>query len=255
MDYYFDQSVVNNYKSKSQQIRIMSEEWVERNVYCPICGNPHLENLKNNMPVADFQCDYCGGIFELKSKRGSLGRKIVDGAYATMIERISSLDNPDLFVMQYDEELRVHNLVVIPKFFFIPQYIEKRNPLAPTARRAGWVGCNILYADIPLQGRIPIIQEQIVCDSKAVVAEYTRVSRLQTENISKRGWLLDVLQCVNSIKNDDFTLQEVYCYAELLQSKHMDNHNIEAKIRQQLQILRNKGFVEFLGGGRYKKLY
>lgn len=69
-----------------------------------------------------------------------------------MIERITSTSNPDLFIMQY-ENMQVSNLMVIPKFFFTPDIIEKRKPLSENARRAGWVGCNILIDDIPKQGK------------------------------------------------------------------------------------------------------
>ncbi|MCI9138110.1 MAG: hypothetical protein HFH48_11245 [Lachnospiraceae bacterium] len=47
----------------------------------------------------------------------------------------------------------------------------------------------------------------------------------------------------------------MYLYIEILQEKHKNNHNIEAKIRQQLQILRDKGFIEFLGRGHYRKRF
>jgi len=39
-----------------------------------------------------------------------------------------------------------------------------------------------------------------------------------------------------------------------LKLKHIENKNIEAKIRQQLQFLRDKGFIEFLGRGKYRKV-
>jgi type II restriction enzyme len=32
----------------------------------------------------------------------------------------------------------VNNFFVIPKYFFIPEIIEKRKPLSETAKRAGW---------------------------------------------------------------------------------------------------------------------
>lgn len=32
-----------------------------------------------------------------------------------------------------------------------------------------------------------------------------------------------------------------------------ENHHIREKIRQQLQLLRDKGIIEFVGRGRYKK--
>ena len=88
MDYYFNTELAKKYKSNSQRVRVMSESWVAHNIFCPICGNPHISNLNNNMPVADLSCDYCGEIFELKSKRGKIGNKIMDGAYSTMITEL-----------------------------------------------------------------------------------------------------------------------------------------------------------------------
>ena len=253
MNYYFNTELAKNYKSNSQKIRVMSENWVARNIFCPICGNPHISNLDNNMPVADLSCDCCGEIFELKSKCGNIGKKIVDGAYSTMIKRITSLYNPDLFVMQYSTDLQVVNLTLVPKFFFVPSIIEKRKPLATTAKRAGWVGCNILYSDIPKQGKITIINSQNLSDRKATIEEYSKIKKIQVSNIENRGWLLDVLSCVNTIDSVEFSLRDMYKFVELLQKKHISNNNIEAKIRQQLQVLRDKGFIEFLGRGHYRK--
>ena len=69
-----------------------------------------------------------------------------------------------------------------------------------------------------------------------------------------RGWLMDVLNCVNSIPTDNFSLSAVYTFVDFLSVKHPQNNNIQAKIRQQLQILRDLGFIEFLGKGQYRKL-
>lgn len=101
MNLCFDQSLGLGYKSNSQKIRVMSESWVNDNIFCPVCGNARISKLENNRPVADFQCPSCGEIFELKSKDGRIGRKISDGAYDTMISRITSMTNPDLLVMHY----------------------------------------------------------------------------------------------------------------------------------------------------------
>lgn len=255
MNMHFDESLVMNYKSKSQKIRIMSENWICSNMFCPCCGNSYVSNLKNNSPVADMQCDSCKEIFELKSKQGKIGKKINDGAYSTMIERITSITNPDLLVMQYSPDYFVTDLILIPKFFFTPQIIEKRKPLSLTAKRSGWTGCNILYSDIPIQGKIEIISNGIVKSSNEVVSNYQYIRKLNTQNINSRSWLIDVLNCINEIKNNEFCLNEVYKYTEILKQKHINNNNIEAKIRQQLQILRDRGFIEFLGRGYYKKLF
>lgn len=68
-------------------------------------------------------------------------------------------------------------------------------------------------------------------------------------------WISDVLDCVNDIDSEIFDLNAVYKYVDILKEKHPLNNNIEAKIRQQLQVLRDEGFIEFLGNGVYKKLH
>jgi type II restriction enzyme len=154
------QNIASNYKSPSQKVRIMTEYWVANVMFCPNCGG-RLEQFGNNSPVADFYCKPCIEEFELKSKNGSLGKKIVDGAYTTMIERLSANNNPNFLFLTYDKaNLSVINFLVIPKYFFTEDIIEKRKPLAPTARRAGWVGCNIAMGNIPAYGKIFLRQER-----------------------------------------------------------------------------------------------
>lgn len=254
MDLHFDKSVALNYNSASQRIRIMSERWLTQNLFCPCCGNVHIDKLPNNSPVADAHCENCGEVFELKSKKNSIGAKIMNGAYHTMIERITGNLNPQLFVMQYSASLSVTDLTFVPKFFFTPDIIEKRKPLSANARRAGWVGCNILYQKIPAQGKIDIVRGGKEIEVKKVLRYYDKVKRLQTNNLNLRGWMMDVLSYVNNTKSETFTLKEIYKYADVLGAKHNQNNNVEAKIRQQLQFLRDKGFIEFVGRGVYRKV-
>lgn len=254
MNLYFDESIAANYKSFSQKVRVMSEFWLVKNLFCPCCGNSHVDKMTNNSPVADIYCKNCGEIFELKSKKKHIGSKIVNGAYQTMIERITSNSNPQLFIMSYSENFSVTNLVFIPKFFFTTDVIEKRNPLSKNARRAGWIGCNILYKDIPEQGKINIIHAGKEIEIEKVIDWYNKTKKLKTHNLKLRGWLLDILNCVNGINSEIFTLQDIYRYVDFLKSRHMDNNNIEAKIRQQLQFLRDKGFIEFVERGKYRKM-
>lgn len=254
MDLNFDETLAINYKSFSQKVRVMSEFWFLENIFCPCCGNLHVEKIRNNSPVADIFCRNCGEIFELKSKKNSVGSIIVDGAYHTMIDRITSNTNPQLFVMNYSENLSVTNLIFIPKFFFTPDIIAKRNPLSENARRAGWIGCNILYKKIPEQGKINIISAGKEIDRTEILNRYKKIKNLQTDNLNLRGWMLDVLNCINKIKSTEFSLQEIYKYADSLKEKHSENNNIEAKIRQQLQFLRDKNFIEFIGRGKYRKV-
>lgn len=255
MNLNFDCNFIDDYHSNAQKARVLTEKWVGDNMFCPRCGETRIIHFKNNRPVADFYCPVCCNEYELKSKNGALGHKINDGAYETMIGRITGNNNPDFFFMSYSKnELMVRDFVFIPKHFFVPDIIEKRKPLSLNARRAGWVGCNILIDKIPEQGKIYIISSGQAVDSERVLSKVQKSRRLEIDDIGARGWLIDVLNCVNKTAGSTFTLDEIYAFENFLAEKHPQNNNIKPKIRQQLQFLRDKGFIEFLGKGHYKKL-
>lgn len=254
MNLSFDMELVAEYHSKSQIARVVTEDWVVKNIFCPRCGEPRIKHFENNRPVADFYCPNCNAQYELKSKNGKIGKKITDGAYETMIARITSNENPDFLFMSYSlNDFLVKSLTLVPKHFFVPGIIEKRKPLSATARRAGWTGCNILLGQIPEQGRIYIVQGGRAEARDCIIEKTQKAQRLNIDNISGRGWLFDVLKCVNAIEAEYFSLADVYRFESLLASAHPENKNIRPKIRQQLQLLRDKGVIEFIGSGKYKQ--
>lgn len=152
MNCNFNTALTQSYHSQSQIIRILTESWVSEYMYCPHCGNASLNHFPNNKAVADFYCPNCNNEYELKSKAGSIGHKIADGAYHTFIDRITSNNNPDFFILNYSKQLlTVNNLWIIPKHFFVPDIIEQRKPLSDNAQRKGWIGCNILIDKFPVR--------------------------------------------------------------------------------------------------------
>ena len=90
MNLALDPSLAEGYHGKTQIARRMTEGWVANQLFCPRCGAPRISHLANNKPVADFACPACESQFELKSKSGSWGDKVNDGAYDTLIQRITS---------------------------------------------------------------------------------------------------------------------------------------------------------------------
>lgn len=255
MNLQMEAKIAHNYKSESQKIRVITENWVSKNLFCPYCGNEYISQFENNRPVADFYCSSCIEEYELKSKSTSIGNKVNDGAYDTMINRIESVYNPNFFFMHYDKSnLKVKNLIVVPKYFFRAEMIEKRNPLTMTAKRAGWVGCNIILNQIPTDGRIFIIKNEIQQSVASVVAKVKRTEFINQYKLDARGWILDILDCINKVDNKDFTLEQIYQFEDQLSAKHPENKHVKEKIRQQLQVLRDKGFIEFNGRGHYSKL-
>ena len=172
-----------------------------------------------------------------------------------MIERIEAINNPNFFFLQYSKrELNVKNLIVVPKHFFVPEIIEKRKPLATTARRAGWVGCNIILKNIPQEGLIYVVKDEKEQPIDDIINKINRTNFIKQYKLDGRGWILDILNCINKIEEQNFSLDQVYAFENVLAEKHPGNHHIKDKIRQQLQLLRDKGIIEFNGRGKYSKI-
>lgn len=241
------------YQSGSQNARAWTEGWVRGSMYCPSCGAPRLGSFPPNSPVADFFCPMCEEQYELKSQKGAFGNKVLDGAFGTMCERLASSDNPNLFLLNYDRaRLAVTNVVVVPKQFFVREIIQERKPLAPTARRAGWIGCNILLNEIPASGKIFLVRNGEEQPKESVLAQWRRLLFLREENDDARGWLIEVMKCVELIGRKEFELQDVYAFEGRLKVLYPNNRHVREKIRQQLQVLRDHGYLEFVSRGFYR---
>ncbi len=176
------------YKAGSQIARIVSEDWCARELYCPACDSDHLSRSKVNTPVVDFVCPQCDQPFQLKSLRVWNGKKVVDAGYESMLSAIRTARTPNLLVLQYSPDWLVRNLLLIPRVFFSASVIEKRVPLGPQARRAGWVGCNILLGQIPQDGKITVVSAGSILPEHEVRREFARVRKLAKVPPSLRGW-------------------------------------------------------------------
>ncbi len=241
------------YSSGSQSARVWTERWVKDQLYCPNCGNPKINQLPANQPVADFVCPSCLEEFELKSQKTSFGARVVDGAFRTMCERLAASNNPNLLLLNYDlANLSVKNAFVVPKHFFVREIIEERKPLAATARRAGWTGCNILLSQIPSSGKIFFVRDGQPLTKELVLAEWKRTLFLRNESSEARGWIVEVIKCVEAIGKKEFDLDDVYRFEAQLGQIYPNNRHVKQKIRQQLQVLRDHGYLDFTTRGHYR---
>lgn len=254
MNLVFNKNLAKGYKSNSQISRLLTEDWVLRNSYCPCCGTLPLNEFENNRPVADFYCKKCSEEFELKSKGGKLSKIINDGAYNAMIERINSDNNPNFFFLTYSKQWTVNDFLIIPKQFFTSDIIIKRPPLSNTAKRAGWVGCNIDISKVAETGKVFLVKNARTIDTKIVTDSFKKTLFIRDKSNEAKGWILSIMKCIDSIKENSFSLNEVYKFENQLKQKYPNNNFIKDKIRQQLQILRDKGIIEFSGRGNYKKV-
>jgi type II restriction enzyme len=244
---------LERYHSASQRARVATESWAVSSLYCANCDSPALNPAAANMPAIDFDCPRCDALFQLKGQSRPVGGRIPDAAYSAMKRAIDEDRTPNLFVLHYElESWRVRNLFLVPQFAFSLAAIEKRKPLADTARRHGWVGCTIILANIPPDAKIKIISDGEFCSPRAVRAQYQKLRPLQNLGVKKRGWTLDTLNALHTLKQEEFTLADAYSLVPALSKLHPANRHVHDKIRQQLQELRDLGFLEFLGRGRYR---
>lgn len=244
--------IARNYKSYSQKARIITEKWFEDNMYCPACPSNFLECTPPNEKVVDFICPKCDEHYQMKSMSHPFGFKVMDSAYEPKIKSIKHGASPNFVFMHYNRtNMSVQNVMVIPKHFVSPDIIERRKPLGLNARRAGWVGSNILLGRLPVDARLNLITNRFIVPKENVRESWKRSSFLREIPVSSKGWLTDVLACLRKLEKIEFALNEMYRFEEALKKIHPKNKHIRPKIRQQLQILRDRGILEFLGKGMY----
>jgi type II restriction enzyme len=243
----------SSYKSSAQRARVVTEAWGEENLYCANCTSDSLRRAKAGTPVIDFICPACEAHFQLKSGARPFARRIPDAAYSKMRDAILHGRTPNLLALHYDPlRWQVVSLLLIPRFAFSLWAVEKRKALSPSARRKGWVGCDIALYRIPPDARISIITDQAPTSPLVVRSQFARLRPLEHRSPKSRGWTLDLLTVLRSLKKEEFSLAEMYDHATQLRLLHPRNRHVEAKIRQQLQRLRDMGFLDFVGRGRYR---
>ena len=246
------------YKSPSQVARVITEHWAATNLFCLACTSSSVEALQANTRVQDYRCPNCTSHYQLKSQRSAFGNAVTNSAYEPKMEAIREGQAPHYAFLRYSPQTwTVTDLFVIPGYFFTHAVVSRRPPLPPTARRAGWVGSHILLGSLPPDARVSVVSDGQAVPAEDVRTAWTRFAFLGDAESVKGGWGADTLMCVRRLQRTrsavDFSLREFYtAFEEQLASLHPENRNVRAKIRQQLQILRDHGVLGFLGRGRYR---
>ncbi len=258
MDLSLDPSVAAGLKSRSQIARRVTEAWASANLFCLACSSERLHTEGANTQVRDFSCPQCAATYQLKAKSGRHGNTVANSAYEPKIAAIRQGNAPNYAFLDYTAETwQVTGLFVVPGHFLTEGLVQRRKPLPPTARRAGWVGSNILLSRTPAEGRIEVVYNGVPIPPDTVRQVWDRFRFLKTDSRASSGWGAEILTMIRRLQAEtstpDFTLQTFYQrFREELTASHPDNHYIDAKIRQQLQVLRDGGILQFLGRGRYR---
>lgn len=252
MDLTCDLSLAEGYKSASQKARVLSEGWFAKNAYCLACDADEVKQTKANTGATDFVCPKCSHRYELKAFERRPTGSLVDGAYDSMMQRIRSGTAPTLCLMERTKDWEIRALTAVHSSFLVPLVIEKRPPLAPSARRAGWVGCNIRLDQIASDGEVDVVDEGVAQPVGDVRRKFQRFLPLAKKNAEQRGWTLLTLRMVRALGKLSFSLHEMYALEDQFAKAYPQNRHVRDKIRQQLQVLRDLDVLEFVGRGEYR---
>lgn len=244
MELEFSAIPEGKYTSRSQIARVATQTWVRRELPCLKCSTRPLVPTAENTKSRDFVCDRCAEPYELKSKSGHFTRWVANGEYHTLLDTIQSGRTPNLLLLEYDaHDLSVQRLQAIHRTLLSPLAVVPRNPLSSSARRAGWQGCNLDLNVVPEAGRVPIVWDGTVLPWQTVVGAWSRFDFMIRIRPESKGWLRDVLACVQKLPAGIFTLNDIYGFESVLAELHPSNQNVRPKIRQQLQVLVAQGLV------------
>ncbi|MDG6998875.1 MAG: restriction endonuclease [Nitrososphaerota archaeon] len=241
------------YRSASQIARVSTEKWTLDNFYCASCG-AGLTPYPTNTPLYDFHSPECKERFQLKASRNRFGNSVLDSEYHTALDGVMRDAYPSLILLRYDPfKWAIVDVELVHRAFITTRSLVPRKALSANARRAGWQGCMISLISVPALGRIEVVKNGVVRPKMQVLNHWKQSNRLLEAKPQARGWLADILRCVDQLYST-FTIENLYSFEAELAAEHPENHFVRPKIRQQLQILRDLGLIEFVSRGVYRRL-
>jgi type II restriction enzyme len=76
-------------------------------------------------------------------------------------------------------------------------------------------------SSIPEIGKIFYVQDGVAKSKNEVLGKWNKTEFVKTtHDIESKGWMLDVLLCVEKIKKNEFSLDDVYNFEAYLKAKH-----------------------------------
>jgi type II restriction enzyme len=248
-------ALADHLHSPSQKSRVISEAWFAGEGYCLNCSSNRVTPTTPGTVARDYVCPRCGQPYELKSSAKVHTRTVNDGGYASMLRRIRAAEAPALMLLHYSPEWCVQQLVAIHPVFLTPKVVMKRKT-AHTRPRTGaqYQMCDLNLTLIPPDGKIVLVGDGQARPEADARREFRESKRFADVPLAKRGWAALVLAAVRKIGKTEFTSKDIYAFADQFHSVYPKNSHIEPKIRQQLQVLRDLGYLEFPERGRYRML-
>ncbi|MBI4304890.1 MAG: hypothetical protein HY678_01090 [Chloroflexi bacterium] len=127
-----------------QKLGRWGEEQIARSCSCPRCKRRRtLKRLPDNFKCADVICDFCGYLAQVKAVRTRMldrvPRSLPGAAWGVQIARMQAGIYFSLFIVLGEGGAK-RAIYYLPADLQYPAMFVARQPLSPSARRAGWQG-------------------------------------------------------------------------------------------------------------------
>ena len=144
------------WKSNSRIIGRAAEIYSCEKIQCIKCNEMNWLECIVNAKSKDQICKNCGKKYQIKCKNTTEKEynklkktrifKTVGGEYNTTLKSIK--EKIDYIIILYDKEYVILDIIHIKCDDITGDNFIPRNKLSPDARRAGWQGCNLHFANI-----------------------------------------------------------------------------------------------------------
>lgn len=126
------------------------EQKVVKDCACPSCKHDRtLVCLPTNFKCADVICNFCGYLAQVKTAKVTdisvLPRQVMGAAWGPQRERMDAGIYFPLYLVLAAQEGRKYAIYYLSADLQKREIFKARNPLSPTAKRAGWQG---FYYDV-----------------------------------------------------------------------------------------------------------
>ena len=129
------------------------EKLVVKLCACPKCKrNKTLQRLPPGFKCADVICDFCGFLAQVQTCAVTdvdcAPDNIMGAAWGPHKERMDAGIYFPLYIVAISKDAKSQAIYYLSADLQEPDIFQPRNPLGPTARRAGWQGFNYRLAHI-----------------------------------------------------------------------------------------------------------
>jgi DNA phosphorothioation-dependent restriction protein DptH len=145
-----------------------------------------------------------------------------------------------------------NSLEILPSGKAITNAVSKIHITSLGDRFNEWKEKNLPKSEIEPNHNLP--NEENKVNSNLKNSNILEIPKYLYKDSDTKKFKEDILDCIDQIQNNIFTLPDLYIFEKHLSVRHPENDSIKRSIRKNLEELKDDGYLQFITPGKYKKL-